>query len=187
MAGETTAPLPHGPVVVPASNIPSTTAGRNGAQAPELYELLRAMEAMRAGNFSVRLSSEPEGALGRIAVLFNEIASANQNMAQQLERIGKSVGEQGRTRQRVKFGIATGAWGEMESSINGLIDDLVWPITEVTRVISAVAQGDLLQTVRLDVDGRPLKGEFLRSANIVNTMIKPVSYTHLTLPTICSV
>jgi HAMP domain-containing protein len=42
----------------------------------------------------------------------------------------------------------------------------------VTRVIGAFAQGDLLQTVRLDVDGRPLKGEFLQSANIVNTMIR---------------
>ena len=133
------------------------------------------MEAMRAGDFSVRLSREREGVVGRIAVLFNEIVAANQNMAQQLERIGKAVGEQGRTRQRVKFGISTAAWGEMESSVNSLIDDLVWPTTEVTRVISAVAQGDLLQTVRLDVDGRPLKGEFLRSANIVNTMIKQLS------------
>ena len=42
----------------------------------------------------------------------------------------------------------------------------------MTRAIAAVAQGDLLQTVRLDVDGRPLQGEFLRSATIVNTMIK---------------
>ena len=120
-------------------------------------------------------TASSEGALGRICVLFNEIVAANQNMAQQLERIGKAVGEQGRTRQRVKFGISTAAWGEMESSVNSLIDDLVWPTTEVTRVISAVAQGDLLQTVRLDVDGRPLKGEFLRSANIVNTMIKQLS------------
>ena len=68
--------------------------------------------------------------------------------------------------------LADGAWGEMESSVNTLIDDLLWPTTEVTRAIAAVAQGDLLQTVRLDVDGRPLQGEFLRSATIVNTMIK---------------
>src|SRR5437660_5409607 len=153
----------------------SPAARRNGAEAPGLQEFLHAMEAMRAGDFSVRLSRDRQGPLGRIAVLFNEIVAANQNMAQQLERIGKSVGEQGRTRQRVKFAISTGAWGEMEGSVNGLIDDLVWPTTEVTRVISAVAQGDLLQTVRLDVDGRPLKGEFLRAANIVNTMIKQLS------------
>ena len=63
----------------------------------------------------------------------------------------------------------------METSVNTLIDDLLWPTTEVTRAIAAVAQGDLLQTVRLDVDGRPLEGEFLRSATIVNTMIKQLS------------
>src|SRR5215208_3537065 len=163
--------------VTPAKGSPiPQPAPRSGAQnANDLRDLLRAMEAMRAGDFSVRLHRESEGAMARICVLFNEIVAANQNMAQQLERIGKAVGEQGRTRQRVKFGISTAAWGEMESSVNSLIDDLVWPTTEVTRVISAVAQGDLLQTVRLDVDGRPLKGEFLRSANIVNTMIKQLS------------
>src|SRR5205807_420674 len=79
------------------------------------------------------------------------------------------------TRQRVRLGLSDGAWGEMETSVNTLIDDLLWPTTAVTHAISAVAQGDLLQTVRLDVDGRPLKGEFLRSANIVNTMIKQLS------------
>ena len=93
-------------------------------------------------------------------------------MAQQLERVGQRVGKEGKTKQRVRFGLSSGAWGEMESSVNTLIDDLLWPTTEVTRAIAAVAQGDLLETVRLDVDGRPLQGEFLQSATIVNTMIK---------------
>ena len=56
-----------------------------------------------------------------------------------------------------------------------LIDDLLWPTTAVTHAIAAVAQGDLQQTVPLDVDGRPLQGEFLRSAKIVNAMIKQLS------------
>jgi HAMP domain-containing protein len=63
----------------------------------------------------------------------------------------------------------------MEVSINTFIDDLVWPTEAVTRTIAAVAKGDLLQTVPLDVDGRTLKEEFLRSADIVNTMIKQLS------------
>src|SRR5207302_3255710 len=106
---------------------------------------------------------------------FNEIVAANQRMADQLERVGTVVGREGKTRQRVRFGLTDGAWGEMESSVNTLIDDLLWPTTAVTRAIAAVAQGDLLQTVHLDVEGRPLKGEFLRSANIVNRMIKQLS------------
>ncbi len=152
---------------------------RNGANGhdntAELQSLLAAMQAVRMGDFSVRLPGEQVGLIGKIASTFNEIVAANQQMADQLERVGESVGREGRTRQRVKFGLSSGAWGEMETSVNMLIEDLLWPTTEVTRVISAVAQGDLLQTVRLDVDGRPLQGEFLRSATIVNTMIKQFS------------
>jgi len=130
---------------------------------------------MRMGDFSVRMAGESTGVLGKIADTFNEIVSTNQHIAQQLEQVGQVVGKEGRTRQRLRLGLATGSWGEMENSVNSLIDDLLWPTTEVTRTIEAVAQGDLLVTMRLDVDGRPLKGEFLRSATIVNTMIKQLS------------
>src|SRR5262245_9398507 len=149
--------------------------GLNGGTSGELNNLLQALQAVRVGDFSVRMAGDQVGILGKIADTFNEIVTANQRMAQQLERVGQVVGRDGKTRQRVKFGLSSGAWGEMEDSVNTLIDDLVWPTTEVTRAIAAVAQGDLLQTVRLDVDGRPLKGEFLRAANIVNTMIKQLN------------
>src|SRR5215510_8548670 len=98
-----------------------TTAAQNGAVPVDLNELQQALEAMRGGDFSVRLPTGRAGSMGRIAVLFNELVGANQVMAQQLERIGKSVGEQGRTRQRVKFALSSAAWGEMETSVNGLI------------------------------------------------------------------
>src|SRR5713226_3212430 len=146
----------------------------NGKPGPS-QELLHALQAMRSGDFSVRMTGDHLGIEGKIADTFNEIVAANERMAQQLERVGQVVGREGKTRQRVKFGLSLGAWGEMETSVNTLIDDLLWPTTEVTRAISAVAQGDLLQTVRLEVDGRPLEGEFLRSATIVNTMIKQLS------------
>jgi len=142
---------------------------------PILTELLAALQAMRSGDFSVRISGDSVGIEGKIADTFNEIITANERMAKELERVGEVVGREGKTKQRVKFGVLSGAWGEMENSINTLIDDLVWPTTEVTRAITAVAQGDLIKTVPLDVDGRHLKGEFLRSANIVNTMIKQLS------------
>ena len=137
-----------------------------------LHDLLGALQAMRVGDFSVRLPVNAGGVEGKIADTFNEIVAANQTLANQLEGVGQVVGREGRTRKRVKLGFSYGAWGEMETSINTLIDDLLWPTTEVSRAIAAVAQGDLLQTMRLDVDGRPLMGEFLQSATIVNTMIK---------------
>jgi HAMP domain-containing protein/CheY-like chemotaxis protein/signal transduction histidine kinase len=144
----------------------------NGKAPFDLNNLLYALQAMKVGDFTVRMAGNQLGIEGKIADTFNEIVAANERMAKQLEQVGQVVGRDGKTRQRVRLGHSGGAWGEMESSVNTLIDDLLWPTREVTRVIGAVAQGDLLQTVRLDVDGRPLKGEFLQSANIVNTMIR---------------
>jgi HAMP domain-containing protein/CheY-like chemotaxis protein/signal transduction histidine kinase len=141
----------------------------------DLRQLFDALQAMRIGDFSVRLPTHDGGLVGRVAEAFNDIVSANERIAQQLEHVGEVVGHEGKTKTRVRFGLSGGAWGEMEESVNTLIDDLVWPTTQVTRAISAVAKGDLLQTMPLDVEGRPLKGEFLRSATIVNTMIKQLS------------
>jgi HAMP domain-containing protein/CheY-like chemotaxis protein/signal transduction histidine kinase len=135
-------------------------------------ELLRALQAVRDGDFSVRLPGDWTGVEGKIADTFNEIVASNARMASELERVGTVVGKQGKTKQRVTFGRPGGAWGEMEASVNTLIDDLLWPTHEVTRALAAVAKGDLLQTVGLEVEGRPLEGEFLRSATIVNTMIE---------------
>jgi HAMP domain-containing protein/CheY-like chemotaxis protein/signal transduction histidine kinase len=156
----------------PPNGAPPVPGTANGSGGFELSELLHALQAMRVGDFSVRMAGDRTGIEGKIADTFNEIVSANQRMAQQLDRVGQLVGREGKARHRVKFGLGDGAWGEMESSVNTMIDDLIWPTREVTRAVAAVAQGDLLQTVRLDVDGRPLQGEFLQSATIVNTMIK---------------
>jgi methyl-accepting chemotaxis protein len=138
----------------------------------QLRELLQALQAMKIGDFSARLPGDWTGVMGQVADTFNDISSSNHRMAAELERVGYTVGREGRTKQRVKFVNRAGAWGEMEGSVNSLIDDLLWPTEEMTRAVNAVAQGDLLQTVRLEVDGRPLKGEFLRSAKIMNTMIR---------------
>src|SRR6476660_6587283 len=155
----------------PVRRIAKGKTAENGKPDP-LEDMLHALQAMRAGDFSVRMTGDHLGIEGKIADTFNEIVAANQRMAQQLERVGQVVGREGKTRQRVKFGLASGSWADMEGSVNTLIDDLLWPTRDVTRAVAAVAQGDLLQTVQLDVDGRPLGGEFLQSANIVNTMIK---------------
>ena len=140
--------------------------------AANMSVILASLQTMRDGDFSVRLPGNWAGLPGKIADTFNEIVAANQQMAKELKRVGQVVGKEGRTRERMRFHLPKAAWGEMEVSVNTLVDDLLRPTTEVTRAIGAVAKGNLTQTVQLDVDGRPLEGEFLRSATIVNTMIQ---------------
>jgi HAMP domain-containing protein/CheY-like chemotaxis protein/signal transduction histidine kinase len=148
------------------------TNGNSPEGAADLAMILGGLHAVRDGDFSVRLPGSWTGLPGKIADAFNEIVSANQQMARELKRIGQTVGKEGRTRERARFHQSRGAWGEMETSVNTLVEDLLRPTAEVTHAIAAVAQGNLTQTVRLEVDGRPLEGEFLRSAKLVNTMIE---------------
>ena len=113
--------------------------------------------AVRNGDFSVRLAGDRSGIAGKIADTFNDIVSAKERLATELERVGDAVGKRGLTRRRVQCERWSGAWGAMETSVNGLIDDLLQPTIEVTRSIAAVAKGDLSQTVPLEIEGLSLQ------------------------------
>src|SRR5437867_1486278 len=137
--------------------------------------LLSAMLSFRDGNFSVRMPPDLTGINGKIADAFNGIAAVTERRARETARASRAVGKEGKLKQRMSVPGATGGWADEVAAINMLIDDLVWPTTEVTRAVGAVAKGDLGQSMALEVEGRPLEGEFLRSATLVNKMIDQLS------------
>jgi len=134
-------------------------------------QLLAALTAFKRGDFSVRLPHDWTGVGGKIADTFNEVIETNERLSQELERISLVVGKQGRISQRASLGDVSKSWAESIGSINTLIGDLVQPTSEMARVIGAVAKGDLSKTMETDIEGRPLEGEFLRTAKTVNTMV----------------
>ena len=95
----------------------------------------------------------------------------NEGMAQELARLRQTVGKEGKLKQRASLGEVKGFWKDSIVSVNALIDDLVHPTSDTARVIGAVAQGDLSQTMALEVNDRPLQGEFLRAAKTINKMV----------------
>ena len=133
--------------------------------------LLKTLIAFKDGDFSVRMPVDLIGVDGKIADALNEILQMNQMMCREFARISQGVGKQGQINQRASIGAVRGGWADCVDSVNGLVGDLVQPSTEVARVIGAVAKGDLSQTMALEVDGRPLRGEFLHTARVVNTMV----------------
>jgi len=137
----------------------------------ELHTMLTALIALRDGDASVRLPHHWSGIAGRVADAFNDVVEQNANMAQELARLRQVVGKQGKLKQRASLRESRGFWGESIDHINSLIDDLVHPTSEVARVIGAVAQGDLSKSMALEVDGRPLEGEFLHTAQTINKMV----------------
>ncbi|TGJ98417.1 response regulator [Leptospira langatensis] len=134
-------------------------------------QLLEVLTALKRGDLSKRMPVDQTGIAGKIADLLNDIIDQNDRMVKEFERISNEVGQEGKISQRISGVSASGSWGASMNSINLLIGNLVQPNTEVMRVIGAVAGGDLSQNMSLEIEGRPLKGEFLRTAKIVNIMV----------------
>ena len=141
----------------------------------QLGDILNVMVAYRNGDFTVRLPSTWTGVLGKMSDTMNDILAVSQRRAEETVRICRVVGKEGRLRQRLSVPGVSGGWADEIDSLNTLIDDLVSPTTEVTRAVGAVGKGDLSQAMALEKDGRPLEGEFLRSAKLVNKMIEQLA------------
>jgi HAMP domain-containing protein/CheY-like chemotaxis protein/signal transduction histidine kinase len=134
-------------------------------------KLLKVLSDYRNGDFSARLPVDQVGTAGKIYDTLNEVIELNQRMTREFARISSVVGKSGNIKQRASLPSATGDWQQCIESVNTLVTDLVQPTTEVARVIGAVAKGDLSQSMALEIDDRPLTGEFLRTAKVVNTMV----------------
>src|SRR5205809_18868 len=134
-------------------------------------QLLAALMAFKRGDFSARLPEDWTGVAGKIADTFNDVIRTNQRMTQELERIVRVVGREGRITQRASLSDVSESWGDAIGCVNVLIEDLLRPTSEMARVIGAVARGDLSETMTTEIEGQPLKGEFLRTAKTVNAMV----------------
>ena len=155
------------------SSISSQTVEFNGEM--NLPQLLTALIALKKGDFSARLPLDWNGTAGKIADAFNDVVERNERMANELARMSRVVGKEGKIGERASIGEVGGSWADSITSVNALVSDLVHPTSETARVIGAVAKGDLTQTMALEIEGRELKGEFLRTAKTVNTMVNQLS------------
>ena len=146
-------------------------SGGAGTDTLDLRVLFSVLADYQRGNFTVRMPDDRTGLAGKICDALNTTIERNERLVKELERLSTVVGKAGNVKQRAQLPSAEGAWSTAVESVNTLVSDLVQPTTEVARVIGAVAKGDLTQTMSLEIDDRPLTGEFLRTAKVVNTMV----------------
>ena len=141
-----------------------------GGEAIDYKTALRVLEAVQRGDFSARLPSSWSGSAGKVAAAINSIIEANERLEREIRRLSRRVGKEGQVR-RLPSRPASGSWATTLAAVNDLAEDVARPNAEIARVISAVANGDLSQTMPLEIDGRPLHGQFLTTARTVNKMV----------------
>ncbi|MFK4222652.1 HAMP domain-containing protein, partial [Streptomyces sp. NPDC019890] len=133
------------------------------------------MTALRDGDFKVRVPETHEGMSAELAAMFNQIAVRNQHFADELTRVRREVVRHGRLDDRLSASPGQGAWTSGVISTNALLDALVVPAANATRVLDAVAGGDLTQRVDLHDGNRQLRGDLRRLGRAVNKMVDQLS------------
>ncbi|MBI3117837.1 MAG: HAMP domain-containing protein, partial [Candidatus Hydrogenedentes bacterium] len=155
--------------------MPTATVPKNSAGQIDEKLLLQTLTAFKKGDFGVRMPMDQTGIAGKVNDLLNDIIETCEMRAKEFDRISNVVGKEGRLTQRLSMRDQPGEWGKTIYAMNTLIDGLVQPTTEVVRVIRAVAKGDLSQTISLETEIGPLKGEFLATAKAINTMVEQLN------------
>ncbi|MFE7117585.1 HAMP domain-containing protein [Streptomyces sp. NPDC057654] len=158
----------------------SRSNGTTEVETAALNRLLTALSAMRDGNFRKRMTVAGDGVMSEIAAVFNEMADRNLQLTGELARVRRVVGREGKLTERLEVGACEGSWAAAIDASNALVDDLVRPVSEVGRVLSAVAEGDLEQRMDLRSQGadgaaHPLRGEFLKVGRTVNGLVDQLS------------
>jgi len=158
--------IPHMATVV-AESFGSKRGGDAGRR-----QLLAALRSMAKGDFTIRVSTDHlRGIDAELAEAFNDVVTQNAQLLAEVQRVSSVVGRDGRIAERADLYPKVGAWAAHVKSVNTLIDDLTHPIAETSRVLGSVARGDLSQQMVLEVEGRPLRGEFLRASQTINAMV----------------
>lgn len=133
--------------------------------------LLKTLDALYRGDFSKRMPNDWTGVPGKVADTLNAIIDMVEHITQDYVTVAQVVGKLGKINNRLLVSNLHGSWATLVNSSNTLIEDLTNPLNEIVRVINAVSMGDLSQNVPTVVNDKKLKGQFLKSAEMVNGMM----------------
>ncbi|MGP4010241.1 HAMP domain-containing protein [Streptomyces sp. 4N124] len=140
------------------------------------------MTAARDGDFSRVAESrqgsghgDGHGLVAELAAVFNQIMDRSNHFNTEVQRVRRELVRHGRLDERLSASPGQGDWTSRVNDVNQLLDALVAPAANATRVLDAVAGGDLTQRVDLHDGNRQLRGDLRRLGRAVNKMVDQLS------------
>jgi HAMP domain-containing protein/signal transduction histidine kinase/CheY-like chemotaxis protein len=134
--------------------------------------LIDSLKAAGRGDLSVRVHPERMNGIGReMSDAFNDLVERSQLVLQEIGRVSRVLGREGRAAERASVKSVDGEWASCIDSVNSMISEVTWRTLEMARIINDVGEGDLSHKMALDFEGRPLQGDALRVGNAVNQLV----------------
>ncbi|MDV7221324.1 HAMP domain-containing protein [Streptomyces prunicolor] len=143
-------------------------------RASDLRPLLAVMTAARDGDFT-KAPETGHGMVAELTAAFNQIMDRSTHFNSETQRVKRELIRHGRLDERLSASPGQGSWTSRVNDVNQLLDALVAPAANATRVLDAVAGGDLTQRVDLHDGSRQLRGDLRRLGRAVNKMVDQLS------------
>ncbi|WP_410098623.1 HAMP domain-containing protein [Streptomyces sp. STR69] len=132
------------------------------------------MTAARDGDFT-KAPETGHGMVAELTAAFNQIMDRSTHFNSETQRVKRELIRHGRLDERLSASPGQGGWTSRVNDVNQLLDALVAPAANATRVLDAVAGGDLTQRVDLHDGSRQLRGDLRRLGRAVNKMVDQLS------------
>jgi HAMP domain-containing protein len=127
-------------------------------QTVDQEQMLQALQALRAGNLSVRMPSGANGTAGEIATTFNGLVDMLSALTLEVTRITREVGTEGRFGGQAEVeGLGEGGiWKDMTNNINVMSANLTNQLRDMNNITWAGVNGDVSHRVTVGAEGETL-------------------------------
>ena len=136
----------------------------------QVRNIAQVTTAVANGDLSQKVTVDVSGEMLELKNTVNTMVDQLSSFADQVTRMARDVGTEGRLGGQARVDGVSGTWKELTDSVNFMAGNLTSQVRQIAQVTTAVARGDLSQ--KIDVDAR---GEILELKNTINTMVDQLS------------
>ncbi|MFE4646695.1 HAMP domain-containing protein, partial [Streptomyces sp. NPDC056730] len=126
--------------------------------------------AVAKGDLSKKITVDARGEILDLVTTVNTMVDQLLNFADEVTRVAREVGTEGILGGQARVRGVTGIWKDLSDNVNTMANNLTSQVRNISRVSSAVANGDLTKKVTVEA-----RGEVAELADTVNTMVTTLS------------
>ncbi|HZB42620.1 MAG TPA: HAMP domain-containing protein, partial [Ilumatobacter sp.] len=136
----------------------------------QVRDIATVTTAVANGDLSQKISVEAKGEVAALAETINRMVDQLRSFADEVTRVAREVGTEGRLGGQAQVQGVSGTWKDLTENVNQLAGNLTAQVRNIAQVTTAVANGDLSQTISVDA-----RGEILELKATINTMVDQLS------------
>ncbi len=122
--------------------------------------------AVARGDLTKKITVDVQGEILELKNTVNTMVDQLSSFAAEVTRVAREVGTEGELGGQAVVPDVAGTWKDLTDNVNLMAGNLTVQLRDVSKVATAIANGDLTQKVTVDV-----RGEILQIKNVINTMV----------------